>query len=195
MALLSVNVKLSSNCINYRQTSRFCPFPTHLYFKRIYLFCWKLSGCSMKCGRHEKCMKQPQNRFAKETKNVSFANFRLLRWPILPFDDDEVTAHVIKRAGPASAGPDLKDFRGALLVCKKFWGGATSHNRGNHEWREKTRPEKGNDKLKVSGSILPSFTSLAETFPVRISVTLNQSMSFYIQPPLRRGTTGQLAMY
>jgi len=38
-------------------------------------------------------------------------------------------------AGPAlaSTGPDWKDFRGALLVCKKFWGGATSHNRGNHE--------------------------------------------------------------
>jgi len=45
----------------------------------------------------------------------------------------------------------------------------------------KKRPEKGNAMLKVSRSILPE----AETFYVRISVTLSKSKSFYIQPPLR----------
>jgi len=90
--------------------------------------------------------------------------------------------------GPAlaSAGPDWKYFCGAPLsgVCRHFWGGASSNIHSNHEWCERMRPEKSNTKLGVSGGMLPSFSSPAETFHVcstDISVKLNKSMGCWTQ--------------
>jgi len=57
--------------------------------------------------------------------------------------------------GPAlaSAGPDWKQFCGTPLsgVSRNFWGGASSHNRRNHERCERARLEKGNGKLGCLG--------------------------------------------
>jgi len=73
-------------------------------------------------------------------------------------------------AGPAlaSAGPDWKQFGGAphSVVCRNFWRGLSSHKHRNHEWCERTRPEKGNAKLEVSGG-MPEMSGLWN-FSVRV---------------------------